>query len=327
MNGSIIGEVSNGPNSLRTCFTTLVVTVIGMLSCTQSAHGFSDLARRTLRPIASFKREHAHEIGEPRTVDSKLSRERRAAIERELFVLGIDAGDLCTDPALVGSPALRTFNTFILPRAAKLEHARGEPLAPAALRAAHQVSFLIRQQRAKQADYLRNTDRAMNERQATGRSLQPLCLVLDNLRSAYNVGSILRTAETAGCSEVLCCGITPIPPHAKLAKTACGADTSVPTRHFASTLAAVEHIRARGFTLFGMETTSRSENYTAVKFPYKTALVLGNENTGVDTAVMSACDKLIEIPTYGLKNSLNVASAAPVVVFEVLRQWEGAPAK
>jgi tRNA G18 (ribose-2'-O)-methylase SpoU len=151
-------------------------------------------------------------------------------------------------------------------------------------------------------------------------------LILDNVRSAYNVGSILRTAETAGCEEVLCCGFTPTPPHDKLAKTACGADTSVPTRHFPSTLAAVAYSREKGFALVGMETTSRSQSYTAMPYPSKTALVLGNEVTGVDTAVMDACDALVEIPTFGFKNSLNVASAAPVVVFEVLRQWEGADA-
>ena len=71
-----------------------------------------------------------------------------------------------------------------------------------------------------------------------------------------------------------------------------------------------------------METTSISLPYTNVTFPKQTALVLGNEVTGVDTSVMEVCDTLIEIPTYGMKNSLNVASAAPVVIFEVLRQWD-----
>jgi len=100
-----------------------------------------------------------------------------------------------------------------------------------------------------------------------------------------------------------------------------GAEQSVPTRHFPSTLAALEALRADGYAIYGMETTTKSQSYSQVVFPSKTALVLGNEVTGVDTAVMDACDGLVEIPTYGLKNSLNVASAAPVVVFEVLRQW------
>jgi 23S rRNA (guanosine2251-2'-O)-methyltransferase len=145
--------------------------------------------------------------------------------------------------------------------------------------------------------------------------------VLDNVRSAYNVGSILRTAETGGVEEVLCCGLTPCPPHDKISKTAFSAAFSVPTRHFMSTLAAIAALRSDGYVVYGMETTSRSSNYSAVRYPEKVALVLGNEVTGIDTSVMKMCDALIEIPTFGMKNSLNVACAAPVVVFEVLRQW------
>jgi len=106
-----------------------------------------------------------------------------------------------------------------------------------------------------------------------------------------------------------------------LSKTAFSAAENVRTRHFDSTVEALEHLRADGFKNFAMETTSKSLCYTKVSFPKKTALVLGNEVTGVDTAVMEASDALIEIPTFGVKNSLNVASAAPIVVFEVLRQW------
>lgn len=183
------------------------------------------------------------------------------------------------------------------------------------------IGFLVRQRKAELADYLRNKDRARDAREVAGVSLQPLVLVLDNVRSAYNVGSILRTAETAGCQEVVCCGFTPAPPHDKVSKTAFDSAENVPTRHFQSTAAAVESLRADGFTIIGMETTSKSESYVRVAFPRKTALVLGNEVTGVDTSVMDLCDQLVEIPTFGSKNSLNVASAAPVVIFEVLRQW------
>ena len=144
---------------------------------------------------------------------------------------------------------------------------------------------------------------------------------MDNVRSAYNVGSLLRTAETAGISEVFCCGFTPTPPHEKLSKTAFSAAETVPVRHFASTLAAVAALKEEGYTVYGMETTSRSLSYVNVEYAPQTALVLGNEVTGIDTDVMEVCDALVEIPTYGMKNSLNVASAAPVVAFEVLRQW------
>jgi 23S rRNA (guanosine2251-2'-O)-methyltransferase len=86
-------------------------------------------------------------------------------------------------------------------------------------------------------------------------------------------------------------------------------------------MAAIKKLKEEGYTIVAMETTSRSQVYTDVDYPLKVALVVGNEVTGVDTRVMEEADIIAEIPTYGLKNSLNVASAAPIVVFEVLRQW------
>ena len=95
----------------------------------------------------------------------------------------------------------------------------------------------------------------------------------------------------------------------------------VPTRYYDSTMAAVEALRSDGYRVYAMETTERSASYVDIQYPHRTALVLGNEVTGVDTAVLEQCDGIVEIPTFGLKNSLNVAAAAPIVVFEVLRQW------
>ena len=99
---------------------------------------------------------------------------------------------------------------------------------------------------------------------------------------------------------------------------------SVATRHFDSTLSAVAALRAEGVAVWCMETTEGALNYAAAttEFPARgVALVLGNEETGVDTRVIEAADAVVEIPTFGFKNSLNIAAAAPVVVFEVLRQW------
>ena len=115
-----------------------------------------------------------------------------------------------------GSPGLKCYHSFIRPREATLQHAREEALAPAARRTAAQVAFLTRRTRAELTDYVRNHDQAASERLQAGVVLQPLVLVLDNVRSAYNVGSILRTAETAGVSLVVTCGLTPTPPHEKL---------------------------------------------------------------------------------------------------------------
>mmetsp|Transcript_20863 Transcript_20863/g.31479 ORF Transcript_20863/g.31479 Transcript_20863/m.31479 type:complete len:91 (+) Transcript_20863:786-1058(+) len=89
-----------------------------------------------------------------------------------------------------------------------------------------------------------------------------------------------------------------------------------------NTKEAIQKLKDEGFTIYAMETTADSKTYTDVVFPEKAALVLGNEVTGVDISVIQMCDQLIEIPTFGLKNSLNVASACPIVVYELIRQWK-----
>jgi len=149
----------------------------------------------------------------------------------------------------------------------------------------------------------------------------PVHLVLDNLRSAFNVGAIFRTADTARVERVLTCGYTAHPPHPRLEKTALGALSLVATEHFDTTLDALDDCRARGLPVWALETTSHSRTYTRLTFPRPVALVLGNEALGVGPEILAAADQLVQIPVFGYKNSLNVASACAVVVFEILRQW------
>ena len=149
----------------------------------------------------------------------------------------------------------------------------------------------------------------------------PVHLVLDNLRSAFNVGSIFRTADTARLARILTCGYTAHPPHPKLDKTALGTLDYIDTAHFDTTAAAVDALKEEGIPVWALETTSHSSSYAAVRYPQPVALVLGNEALGVSSTVLEQCDQLIEIPMYGYKNSLNVAAACAVTVFEILRQW------
>jgi 23S rRNA (guanosine2251-2'-O)-methyltransferase len=213
------------------------------------------------------------------------------------------------------TPAVRVYESFV-----SKDH-RPEKLVNSARQAAHHIRFLLREEAAAQATFLRNNDAAVDAERC---ELPPhaLTMVLDNLRSAYNVGSIFRTADTARLAEVVTCGFTPHPPNPKVAKTAFNAIESVRSRHEESTVHAVRSLQAQGITVFAMETTEHSKSYSEVRFPPEgIALVMGNEQTGVDTQVMAAVDGIVEIPTFGLKNSLNVASAAAIVIFEVLRQW------
>jgi len=253
--------------------------------------------------------------------ERQLDEERRDALHIALNSLSISYEELLT-AKFAGTPPARIYRSFCSPRA-KAVHIL-EPIERAANRTAAQLQLAIRQLRADEATYLRNTDKAIvNElgSNAEQRIANPVVLVLDNIRSAFNVGSMFRTGETAGVSEIVTCGITAHPPHPKLRKTALSATDNVPFRHFDDIIAAIKKLKEEGYTIVAMETTSRSQVYTDVDYPLKVALVVGNEVTGVDTRVMEEADIIAEIPTYGLKNSLNVASAAPIVVFEVLRQW------
>ena len=150
----------------------------------------------------------------------------------------------------------------------------------------------------------------------------PIHIVLDRLRSAWNVGAIFRIADTARAAEVVACGYTACPPHAKLEKTALGTQALVPSRRFDDAAEAVRALQAEGAFVVGLETTSVSLPYTRLKYPRPTALLLGNEALGVRPDTLRMCDAVAEIPMHGSKNSLNVASACAVVVFEILRQWE-----
>ena len=200
---------------------------------------------------------------------------------------------------------------------------------PAARRTAHHIGHLLREEAAAAAEYLRNNDAAVQAMRDGARPSHPLFLVLDNVRSAYNVGSIFRTADTAALAEVVTCGFTPHPPHPKLLKTAFGAVDSVPTRHVESTLSAIRSLQADGVAVYAMETTARSRNYAAVAFPREgAALVLGNEEIGVDTR-LAAVDGIRDPDIWG--QELARRGAAPSLstrccgsgVLEASRRAEG----
>ena len=168
---------------------------------------------------------------------------------------------------------------------------------------------------------VRNFDAAISVEEYARLGKHPLYLVLDNLRSAFNVGAIFRSVDAARLAGVLTCGYTAHPPHKKLDKTPLGTLDYVPTPHFDTALDALDYLSAEGIVAWALETTSHSVSYTDVEYPQPLALVLGNEALGVERAVLERCERIVEIPMYGYKNSLNVASAAAVVAFEALRQW------
>ncbi len=150
----------------------------------------------------------------------------------------------------------------------------------------------------------------------------PLVVVLDNVRSLHNVGSVLRTADAFRIERVVMCGITAVPPSPEIHKTALGAEDVVAWEYFADTLEAVEGLKSQGYTVYAVEQVRGSYKLGEHAFSEgkKYALVLGNEVKGVRQDVVDACHGALEIPQYGTKHSLNVSVTAGIVMWEVERQ-------
>ena len=148
----------------------------------------------------------------------------------------------------------------------------------------------------------------------------PLYFILDNLRSAFNVGSIFRTCDILRDRGLFLCGYTAYPPHKKLEKTSLCTIDYVPWKHFETAVDAVDYLQQKNITVWAAETTSVSTHYANVAYPEELGIVLGNEALGVSREVMERCDRIIEIPTYGYKNSLNVASACAVLGFKMVEK-------
>jgi 23S rRNA (guanosine2251-2'-O)-methyltransferase len=149
----------------------------------------------------------------------------------------------------------------------------------------------------------------------------PVVVVLDNIRSMHNVGSVFRTGDAFLIKGIYLCGYTPQPPHRDIHKTALGATETVDWRHFPGTTEAIRSLKAEGYTVIAVEQTEGSirlhELAGAMTGPL--AVVFGNEVTGVDAAALVLCDGSVEIPQWGMKHSLNVSVAAAIVLWELAR--------
>ncbi|HVX92992.1 MAG TPA: RNA methyltransferase [Candidatus Dojkabacteria bacterium] len=149
--------------------------------------------------------------------------------------------------------------------------------------------------------------------------MKKLYIIIDNVRSAYNVGSIFRTADGAGAYEILICGISPTPEHLKVKKTALGSTESIKWRYFKTTEEAITSLKEQNVPVYGVEITDDAVNYLQVQYPNEVALVLGHETEGIKRHILQMCDKVIYVPMFGKKESLNVATIAGIVVYEVMR--------
>lgn len=151
----------------------------------------------------------------------------------------------------------------------------------------------------------------------------PVHVVLNSIRSSYNVGSIYRTSDGAMVEKVYPCGYTPHPPKKEVLKTALGSQESVDWEYYEDPRDIVQQLKNKGYTICALELTDKSVPHyslTAQNFPM--CLIIGNEITGVSQDLIDLCDVSIEIPQYGIKQSLNVAVAYGISIFELRRIYD-----
>lgn len=148
----------------------------------------------------------------------------------------------------------------------------------------------------------------------------PYVVVLDNIRSMHNVGSVFRTSDAFRATELFLCGITASPPHRDITKTAIGAEKSVKWSYCKETVDVLKKLKAENFTVIAIEQTSVSQPLQDISWPGgKVAFVFGNEIDGVKEEVLELCDLCIEIPQIGTKHSLNISVACGIVLWEFVR--------
>jgi tRNA G18 (ribose-2'-O)-methylase SpoU len=150
----------------------------------------------------------------------------------------------------------------------------------------------------------------------------PLVVVLDNVRSQNNIGSVFRTSDAFLVEEIILCGITATPPNTEIHKTALGAEDSVNWRYFEDTLVALETLKSEGYIVYSIEQAENSQLLDSIQLDKekKYAVILGHEVHGVMQEAINLSDGCIEIPQYGTKHSLNVSVTAGIIIWDFFKQ-------
>jgi tRNA G18 (ribose-2'-O)-methylase SpoU len=153
-------------------------------------------------------------------------------------------------------------------------------------------------------------------------SKTPIIIVLDNIRSMNNIGSVFRSADAFAVEAIYLCGITAQPPHREIEKTALGATDSVQWKYFENTLAAIADLKAKAYHICAIEQVANSVSLAQLSIDkeLKYALIFGNEVMGVEQQAIDQSDTCIEIPQFGTKHSFNIAVTAGIVLWECYRQ-------
>ncbi|MCB5245039.1 MAG: RNA methyltransferase [Candidatus Cloacimonetes bacterium] len=147
---------------------------------------------------------------------------------------------------------------------------------------------------------------------------QQMILILDNLRSAFNIGSIFRTAECLNLKSIYLCGVSATPKSSALKKTAMGTENKINWKYFTQTEDAILSAKAEGYNLYALETVTDASSVFEVQYNFPLALVVGNESLGISQSALKLCDYYLTLPVQGWKNSLNVAVACAICAYQII---------
>ncbi len=147
-----------------------------------------------------------------------------------------------------------------------------------------------------------------------------IIVLLDNVRSLHNVGAIFRTCDGAGVSKIYLCGMTGTPPRQEIAKTALGAEDLIPWEYKKDSLRLARKLKAQGYEIVALEKTAKSKLFNRVSYSPKICLIVGHEINGVRKKILEESDKTVHIPMRGAKESLNVATAFGIAIYEITGQ-------
>ncbi len=143
--------------------------------------------------------------------------------------------------------------------------------------------------------------------------------VIDNVRSAYNIGSFFRTADATGCTKLHICGISAYPPNPKVEKTALGAAESVPWKYYKKTEEAIATLNKENIPIYAVELTENSRDFRTFDYSHPVAFIFGHELDGIGNSILKLANHVIHIPMHGKKSSLNVATVAGIILYEAIR--------
>lgn len=149
----------------------------------------------------------------------------------------------------------------------------------------------------------------------------PITIILEDIRSALNVGAIFRTCDAGNIQDLYLCGITPYPPHNRIPKTALGSIDFVDWHQDKDILKVTNELKASGVTLYSIEITDNSKDLFQEEINFPAAFIFGNEITGVSKEVQENSDSVLHIPMYGRKESLNIATSCGIVIYELIRKY------